>query len=151
VVNEEEAERVREIFRMFADRQSLIGTVGEINSRGWMTKSWTTQKARTRVGVPFRWPTLRGLLTNVLYVGLMRHKQELVAGQQLALVDSDLFQEVGAILKEQERGPLARPKQAQDALLGGLLYCHSCGVRMMLTYTKKPYGKVGYYLMWYCR
>ena len=69
VVNEAEAARVREIFGIFAECQSLIGTVGEMNRRGWMTKSWTTRKARMRAGAPFRWPTLRALLTNVLYVG----------------------------------------------------------------------------------
>ena len=77
-VNESEAERVREIFQIFLEQQSLIATVAEINGRRWTTKSWMTQKGRLREGGPFRWPTLRALLTNILYIGLIRHKQELV-------------------------------------------------------------------------
>ena len=59
VVNEPEAECVRRIFELFLENKSLIGTIAEINKRGWTTKAWTTQKQRIRPGAPFRWPTLR--------------------------------------------------------------------------------------------
>ncbi len=65
-VNEAEAERVREIFRLYAEEQSLITTVAEINHRGWQTKSWMTKKGCLRPGGAFRWPALRALLSNVL-------------------------------------------------------------------------------------
>ena len=58
------------------------------------------------------------LLSNVLYAGLIRHKDELVAGQQPALVEVGVFQAVNAILKSHERGPLGKPKQKQEGLLG---------------------------------
>jgi site-specific DNA recombinase len=142
LVNDPEAEQVRAIFGVFAECQSLVGTVEEITRRGWKTKSWTTQKARIREGGPFQWPTLRRLLTNVLYVGLIRYKQELVAGQQPAIVDADLFEAVGAILKTQERVSSRHSQSTPEALLCGLLYCHSCGGRMISKYTKQPYRPV---------
>ena len=145
VVNEPEAACVRQIFQLFLDKKSLIATTAEINHRGWTTKAWTTRKQRIRPGKPFRWPTLRALLSNVLYAGLIRHKDQFVAGQQPALIELAVFEAVGAILKAQERGPSKRPKQPQEGLLQGLLYCHSCGAQMKLTYTKKPYGRVRYY------
>ena len=144
-VNEAEAERVREIFRLYAATQSLIATVAEINRRGWQTKSWMTKKGRLREGGPFRWPAVRALLTNVLYAGLIRHKKELVTAQQPAIVDRELFTRVGERLEGQQRGPRQQPTMPLDALLTGLLFCSGCGTRMFLTYTKRPYGRVRYY------
>ncbi len=45
-VNEEEAERVREIFEMYLHYKSLIPTVRELNRRGWRTKAWTSRKGK---------------------------------------------------------------------------------------------------------
>ncbi len=143
-VNELEAERVRQIFGIYSETQSLIDTVAEINGRGWQTKSWLTQKGRLREGGPFRWPVLRVLLTNVLYAGLIRPKKELIAAQQPAIVNRELFERVAALLQAQQRGPRQQPLQRQ-ALLTGLLCCNGCGTRMFLTYTKRPYGRVRYY------
>ncbi|KAA5534202.1 recombinase family protein, partial [Roseiconus nitratireducens] len=38
VVDETEAERVREIFEMYRQRKSLLDVAREINGRGWRTK-----------------------------------------------------------------------------------------------------------------
>ncbi len=145
-VNQPEAEQVREIFRIYAETQSLIATVTEINRRGWQTKSWLTQKGRLREGAPFRWPVLRALLTNVLYAGLIRHKKNLVAAQHPAIVERELFEHVAELLGAQQRGPRQQPTRPQEALLTGLLFCSGCGSRMFLTYTKRTYGRVRYYV-----
>jgi site-specific DNA recombinase len=144
-VNEAEATRVREIFGIFLEQESLIATVAEINRRQWTTKSWITKKGRLREGGPFRWPTVRTLLTNILYVGLIRHKQELVPAQHPAIVECEVFERASELLRRQQRGPQKQAKQEQEALLAGLLFCGACGCRMLLTYTKKPYGIVRYY------
>jgi site-specific DNA recombinase len=145
-VNEDEAGRVREIFRLYAETRSLIGTVAEINRRGWQTKSWLTKKGRLRPGGPFRWPGLRVLLSNVLYAGLIRHKKELVPAQHAAIVDRELFDRVAGLLRAQIRGPRQQAAVPQEALLSGLLMCSGCGARMLLTYTQRPYGRVRYYI-----
>src|SRR5690606_21678157 len=50
VVDETEAGRAREIFRLYLDRQSLLDVAREINERGWRTKRWTTKKSAVRGG-----------------------------------------------------------------------------------------------------
>ena len=50
IVNEDEAGRVRAIFRIYIERQSLLTTAEELNRRGWTTKRWTTQKGTERGG-----------------------------------------------------------------------------------------------------
>ncbi len=67
-INEDEAVRVRAIFELYLDRQSLIETVKELDVRGWTTKRWSTRKDRERGGLPFNKNRLFRLLTNVLYL-----------------------------------------------------------------------------------
>ena len=90
-------------------------------------------------------PKQRDRAESVLYAGLIRHKKEPVAAQQTALIEAELFERVGKLLQAQQRGARQQPRQAQDALLTGLLCCSGCGSRSFLTYTKKPYGRVRYY------
>jgi site-specific DNA recombinase len=74
-VNEEEAERVRAIFALFAEYGSALQTLAEIERRGWRLKSWMPKTGRIRTGGPFALNSLRRLLTNILYTGAIRHKE----------------------------------------------------------------------------
>ncbi len=69
VVNEDEAEQVRQIFKMYLKSQSLIPTVREVDRLGWRTKAWTTKKGRACGGKRFAKVSLYRLLTNVSYIG----------------------------------------------------------------------------------
>ena len=69
LVNEDEAARVRAIFELYLEHESLIPTVEELDARGWTTKQWTTKKGREVGGSPFDKNSLFKLLTNVLYLG----------------------------------------------------------------------------------
>ena len=48
LVNGDEAQRVRSIFELCLDRQSLIETAKELDERGWATKRWVTKKGNKR-------------------------------------------------------------------------------------------------------
>ena len=52
VVNEEEAQRVREIFALYLELGSLIPVVEELDRRGWRMKAWTTREGRQAGGKP---------------------------------------------------------------------------------------------------
>jgi site-specific DNA recombinase len=53
VVDEIEAARVRQIFELYLEYQSLLPTIREINRRGWTTKRWVTKKGDQRGGRSF--------------------------------------------------------------------------------------------------
>jgi site-specific DNA recombinase len=137
VVNEPEAERVRAIFLLYAQQRSLAATVVELNRRGWQTKAWTNRKAQVRAARPFTWSGLRLLLTNVLYTGRVRHGKELVAGQQPALVDAEVFERVGAMLARE-----AAAQARRASALSGLLVCESC--RGLMKLGRSPRGERRY-------
>jgi DNA invertase Pin-like site-specific DNA recombinase len=66
VVNAEEAVRVREIFDLYLQSESLLPVVNELADRGWCNKSWKTKSRRgwrpRRLGggkqVPYPTPTI---------------------------------------------------------------------------------------------
>src|SRR5262249_36729020 len=69
IVNEAEAEQVREIFRLFLEPRWLVATAAELNRRGWTLKRWTTKGGRVAGGTTFDRVNLRRMLTNHTYVG----------------------------------------------------------------------------------
>ena len=65
VINEPEAQRVREIFRLFQKDRSLRKLVQQLETRRWTNKTWKSKSGVEHVGRPFTESTLRNLLTLV--------------------------------------------------------------------------------------
>lgn len=137
VVNEQEAIRLRQIFELYLEQQSLIPTIKELDRRGWLTKQWTTKKGKQRGGRPFNKNTLYGLLTNVAYVGKIRYKDEVYDGEHEAIVDPEAFENVQQQLRTNHRTGGARVRNQFGALLKGLLRCSPCDCSMMHSHTTK--------------
>jgi site-specific DNA recombinase len=80
------------------------------------------------------------LLTNVLYAGKVRYKDEIHDGEQPALVDADTFGRVQALL--QSHGPEVGPPSRHrfPALLKGLLRCVACDCAMTPAHTTRKGG-----------
>ncbi len=81
VVNEAEAERVRAIFDLYVEKESLTETLRELNRRRWTTKAWVTKKGKARGGTPFEKNTLFHLLTSPTYVGKVDHRGTVYPGE----------------------------------------------------------------------
>jgi len=64
VVNEKEAERVRDIFELYGRHRSLPAVIAELTQRGWRTKVWKSKRGRKHSGRPFTKASLTYLLTN---------------------------------------------------------------------------------------
>ena len=88
-VNEEEAERVRAIFALFAKHRSMRVTLGEVERRGWRLKSWTLKTGQIRAGGRFALNSLRRLLTNILYTGALRHQGQCYPGEHPAIIAAE--------------------------------------------------------------
>src|SRR5262245_24718243 len=100
VVNPAEAEQVRAIFHLYLKEKSLAAVVEILYRRGWRTKQWTTRKGQSRGGAPFTKSTLHKLLSNVVYRGQIRYKQEIHSGEHAGILDPDLWQRVQALLEQ---------------------------------------------------
>ena len=146
VVDPDEAHRVREIFTLYLEHQSLLAVVKELRSRGWRTKRWTTRKGTSRGGRPFDKASLYQLLTNVVYVGKIRYKDEIHEGEQQAIIDPDVFDQVQTILRRNGRSGGREVRNQHKALLRGLLRCVACDCGMSHSYTARGSRQYRYYV-----
>jgi hypothetical protein len=86
-----------------------------------VTKVRTLKSGATVGGIPFTRGPLAHLLRNRFYIGEVIFKGEVLAGEQPAIVDRDLFEAVQAKLSEQlNNHKTARMKS--EALLAGRLF-----------------------------
>jgi site-specific DNA recombinase len=131
---------VRAIFALYLEYQALLPVVQELARRGWVGKCWQTRHGRQRGGRPFTKTSLYRLLTNVLYAGKVRYKDEIHDGEQAALLDTDTFQRVQVLLRS--HGPEVGPPSLHrfTALLKGLLRCVPCDCAMTPAHTTRKGG-----------
>jgi site-specific DNA recombinase len=146
VVNEPEAARVREIFNLYEAYRSVSAVQLELKKRDLTTKSWTTKAGRRREGRSFGKPTLLRLLTNAVYSGRIEHKGVFYAGEHPAIIESDVWERVNAELRGTRRTAKSLATVPQVALLKGVLYCGTCNLPMMPTYTSKGDRRFRYYV-----
>jgi site-specific DNA recombinase len=147
LVNDEEAARVRVIFALYLEHQALLPVVQELERRGWLSKRWQTRKGRTRGGRPFTKTSLYRLLTNVVYAGRVRYKDEVHDGEQPALIDADTFGRVQALLRCHGPTVGAPSLHRFSSLLKGLLRCVACDCAMTPAHTtRKGSQRYRYYV-----
>jgi site-specific DNA recombinase len=145
-VNEPEAARVRAIFKLYLEHGGLIPVVQELARRGWKTKYWQTRKGTARGGLAFTKTNLHHLLTNIVYRGKVKHKNDSYGGEHEAIVPIDLWRPVQKLLRENGHARNGPARQASQALLQGLLYCRACGARMTPTHSRKRGRRYNYYV-----
>src|SRR6188472_2565347 len=100
-VNETEAARVRDIFRSYLKLGSLGLLMPELRTKAIVTKVRTLKTRETVGGNAFTRGPLAHLLRNRFYVGEVPFKGEVLAGEQPAIVDRNLFEAAQAKLTEQ--------------------------------------------------
>jgi site-specific DNA recombinase len=137
LVNDDEAARVRAIFALYLEHEGLVPVVQELNRRGWLTKRWVTRKGAVRGGKPFTKTSLHSLLTNVTYIGKVRHKKELHDGEHAALIDPGVWQRVQVLLQRNGRNGGVLVRNQFGALLKGILRCTPCDCAMTPAHTTR--------------
>jgi DNA invertase Pin-like site-specific DNA recombinase len=144
VVVEEEAERVRAIFRRYLELGSLNLLMADLRERGIVTKVRSVKTGRTVGGIPFTRGPLAYLLRNRFYIGEVAFKGEVLPGEQPAILDRDLFDAVQAKLNYQRNNHTVTRGKC-DALLIGRIY-DDRGNRMTPSHARKGGIKYRYYL-----
>ena len=122
VINEKEAECVREIFKTFIETQSLAETRRQIN-----------QKYQTRAGKKFSKGSIDNILRNPIYYGEISYKGNLYDGIHKPIISEAIFLKAQSIRKVRVKQDT---KINHTYLLSGLLRCAECGSIMTPTYTK---------------
>jgi site-specific DNA recombinase len=137
VVNQPEADRVCEIYRLYLELGSPILILQELARRGWRTKTFVTKKGRVTGNGPFNKATLQSLLTNPIYTGVVRHHGEIFPGEHERIVGDRIWNQVKKRLTRDDRRGKHHISDPCGALLKGIVHCASCDVAMTHTYAQK--------------
>ena len=143
MINEEEAARVRAIFALYLKHRGLLPMLAELARRGWCNKQTRTKEGHVHGGRPFTRSSLYRLLTNVTYVGQVRYRNEIHPGEQPAIIDRMMWQQVQALLSQ--NGPGRAARTASAAMLQGLLFCRPCGCAMTPAQVSRGNRRYRYY------
>ena len=146
LVNPEEAEHVRTLFRLYLELGSLLPVLQEAERRGLLTKRWTTEDGKVRGGQRIAKGTMHGILTNVIYTGMVDHKGSLYPGEHERIIDQSTWNRVHETLRRNNGDNGASLKNKFGALLRGLLFCVPCGTPMIHTYTMRNSKRYRYYV-----
>jgi len=150
VINEEQAEAVRLMYRLYLERGSLRYVTNELNRRG----------IKTPRGKSFASTTVKRILTSETYCGKLVYSKRafdkksgkmkmqspdnfmVVENMVPAIVDEETFNKVRQMI-----GANAERKHRPETkhLLGGIVYCSDCGHKMYGHLHRKKDGREYFY------
>src|ERR1700747_2875330 len=145
IVVEEEAERVRMVFRRYLEVSGINELVQDLRAKNICTKARTySTTGKTRGGIPFGRGALSYFLRNRFFIGEGKYKGEALPGEQPPIMDKSLFEAVQQKLSaHQSHKTLTRQKS--DHLLKDLLF-DDAGHRMIATHATKAGVRYRYYV-----
>ncbi len=99
----EEADLVRMIFDGYLDHGSLVRLAEELNAQGRTTKYWQSHNGKWHGGKVITTGYLNKALTNPVYVGIIKHKDNLWPGLHEPIIDQKRWDHVRSAMDKQHR------------------------------------------------
>lgn len=141
VVNLQEAETVRFIFRRFAELGSPLQLADELNKKGITTKAWMTKHGVFREGKPWHKMHIYRTLYNRTYLGEVIHKDNTYPGEHERIVSQRIWDSAHAVIDDNTRTWAKHSRAKAPALLRGIIRCGSCD-RAMSPVSARSKGKL---------
>ena len=121
VIDEQEAETVRLIFRRYNELKSVRLLKQDLDRRGLVSKVRTGRNGVKMGGKAYSRGKLYKLLSNPIYRGEIRHLKTCHPGQHAPIIDGDLWEKVQRLLAEHAvRHPNESGKPSPSPLAGKL-------------------------------
>lgn len=136
LIDVQQAEVVRFIFRRYCEVQSVKQVAHELVSAGHKTKQGKD------------WPLnyIYRMLNNHTYVGEVNYKGEICKGEHRSIVDRDTWNRVQEVLESNSNEDNPKGRIETIAPLKGILQCGHCKCNMGPTYGEKKRRRYPYYL-----
>jgi site-specific DNA recombinase len=146
IVEPAEATQVRQIFALFLETQCLGLLKKEADRLGMRTRPRWTGEAKGEV---FRYSRghLQGILKNPIYVGDIRHKNEIHPGRHVAIIGREDWDKVQSILTAKSHAVRGRGRDGamKRSPLTGRLF-DEAGDRLATTYTRNSRRRLRYFV-----
>src|SRR5665213_528918 len=143
-VIKDEAERVRTIFRRYLELGSLNLLMQDLRQRKIFTKIRKLSTRRMVGGNPLTRGPLAHLLRNRFYIGEVAFKNDILPGEQPAILDRKKFEAVQRKLDEQRTNHTITRASSESLLMGRIF--DDRGNRMTPSYASKKGQRYRYYL-----
>jgi site-specific DNA recombinase len=122
VIEPKEADTIRMIYRRYLELGSVYKLETELAEREQRTRTFVAQASSHVWGDRlYSSGHLYQLLSNPIYAGKIRHKDELYTGQHEAIIDRKTFEAVQARLAANNHNHRTRGRAAEPNVLAGLL------------------------------
>jgi DNA invertase Pin-like site-specific DNA recombinase len=148
IPNENERPIVQMIFEIYRKTGSLSETAKQLNEKGYRTKEWTSKKKRRHAAGKFGKSGLSRMLKSPLYIGMRAYKGGIVKGEQEAIIEKELFDEVQKILAINNVTKKSLRSSSKEFLLSGLVRCGTCRSGMGPSYSTSKGRPYFYYRCW---
>ncbi len=147
LIEEKEAELVRQIFARYLELGSVQRLVDELQSKELEVRRPIPRKSSngSYKAKPFARGNLFHLLSNPIYIGKIRHRTELHKGEHEAIIDADTFSKVQELLASKAPArshPISHP---DIHLLTGIAFDEK-GDRLAPSHTAKGGRRYRYYI-----
>ena len=122
VVNQAEATTVRQIYQRYLKAGSVPKLKKALDRDGVVSKIRVSRKGIRSGGQSFSRGALYELLSNPIYIGEIRHKQERHPGQHEAILERNLWEKVQKRLRDRTDRPTEPRTKASPSPLAGKVF-----------------------------
>ena len=144
IINELEAETVREMYRLYLAKRSALTVMKTLNNQGRATKRHVSNNGRVRQSRAWSKDAVLRTLKNPIYCGLMPYKDEVHPGEHEGIISESLFGQAQAIL-DGNTGAKRKRARNPDYILRGIIRCECCGAAFTTASTRKNGTEFRYY------
>ena len=120
-IDEEEAETVRYIFGRYLELGSVGALADKLATAGIRTKVRPYKNGRSVGGVSFSKGSLAQLLQNPIFIGKVRHRNELFEGEHPAVIDQSVWNRAQQLFATNRRERLHGKRVRYPSLLTGII------------------------------
>ena len=120
-INEDEAGTVRHIFGRYLEIGSVGALADELATAGIRTKVRSYKNGRSAGGVSFTRGSLAQLLQNPIFIGKVRHRNELFEGEHSAIIDQSVWGQAQLLFATNRRERLQGKRVRYPSLLTGIM------------------------------
>ena len=145
VINQSEAEIVRWMFERYTETKSVPQLVEEMAAKGIKTRMRVWKTGKIVGGITFKTGTVTHLLRNPVYVGKVKHKENVYDGAHQPIISQELFDLVQSNFQTNRRTNALGKKSRNPSLLTGMI-TDPDGKPMTPTHAAKGSKRFRYYV-----
>ncbi len=143
IPNKDEISFVTMLYERYIALGSVKSLMLELKKKNIVSPTWVSSKRKKHGGLPYSRGALYAILSNPVYIGKIRHKDQIYDGLHAAIIPQNLWNKAQELLKKNRASHTIQRKQ--NNLLTGKLFDHE-GTLYSPAHTNKKGKRYRYYI-----